>query len=122
MDRFYDLWEFSEAEQAEFLGTDIGLAIPTIVVELDERSLRRFYNRRFAPLSIDQTEQQFTIAVRSIDDSSLRMIWEIKKMAVPPHEARKQLAAWLKRTNYFINLRGIEDFCKIFGDCEVDYN
>ena len=121
-DRFYDLWEFAEDEQRELLGTDIGSDVPTIVIELDERSMRRFYNRRFAPLQIFESDAEFKVAVHSIDDSSLRMIWDKSKMEVPPHEAREQIDTWLKRTGYFVNLKGFESFCEIFGKFTADYN
>jgi hypothetical protein len=116
-----NIWEFTEDEQKELLGTDIGEKYPEIVVELDEWSKRMFYNRRFAPMTIYQykcqmrQEDVFQIVLDSIDDTSVNMTWEVKKMDMRPDEARVMLDEWLKRTNYFINLRGLEAFCNIFG-------
>lgn len=124
---FYDLWKFTEDEQRQLLGEDIGVETPTIVVELDEWSLRRFYNNRFAPITIREYQLHdktpvFQVIVHSIDDASLNMFWRREKMQVLPYQARQMIDEWLKRTNYFINLKGFEAFCQLFGECTVDYN
>lgn len=124
---FYDLWQFTEDEQRELLGEDIGTKDPTIVVELDEYSMRHFYNNRFAPIVIRQyptvgNVELFQVIVYSIDDCSLNMTWEVKKMSMRPDEARLKIDEFLKRTNYFIVLKGFESFCKLFGEFEVHYN
>lgn len=118
----YDLWTFAEEEQESFLGTDIGTDTPIIVIELDEWSKRLFYNKRFAPLCIKESDLHFQIIIHSIDDSILDMTWEKKSMDIPSYEARTMLEGWLKRTNYFVNLAGIETYCKIFGKFKVEYN
>lgn len=118
----FDLWKFSIEEQAELLGTDIGDECTIIVIELDERSQYCFYNQRFAPLVIQEIGLNFQIQALSIDDRSLRMTWEVKKMSMHTFEARQKLDDWLKRTNYFVNLKGLEDFCNLFGGFDVDYN
>lgn len=128
-DNFYDLWKLPQDEQEILLGEDIGLSTPTIIVELDVASQQHFYNERFAPLCIKQYEvpslkaEVFQVILHSIDDHSLNMTWEVKKMRVPSYEARQWIENWLKRTNYFVNFKGFEHFCIcIFGKAKVDYN
>lgn len=123
----YQLWDLTEQEQLELLGSDIGERYPVIVVELDEMTQRWFYGKRFAPLSIRQyplhtTEEVFQIILNSIDDSSLNMLWHVKEMTMRPDEARVKIDEWLKRTNYFVNVKGVEHFCYLFGKFEVSYN
>lgn len=124
----YQLWDLTEQEQSELLGSDIGERYPIIVVELDEMTQRWFYNERFAPLTIRQymlsstREDAFQIILNSIDDSSLNMLWHSKEMAMRPDEARVKIDEWLKRTNYFVNAKGFENFCNLFGKFEVSYN
>mgnify|MGYP000125937704 CR=1 FL=1 len=124
MQSIYDLWQFTEAEQQALLGTDIGTKEPSIVVELDLWSTRVFYNERFAPLIIRQYEcrsrqtEVFQVILHSIDDVSINMIWTVKRMDIKPDEARQLLDEWLKRSNYFVNLRGLESFCNVFGNYE----
>jgi len=109
----YQLFTFTEEEQRELLGTDIGGEYPVLVVELDKQSQRCFYNRRYAPMSIRQYESHgslpptevFQVIVHSIDDSSLNMTWEVSKMDVSTHVARSLITEWLERTGYFLNLK-----------------
>jgi hypothetical protein len=118
----YDLWKFTKEEQRELVGSDIGHEYTTIVVELDEWSARHFYNEEFAPLTIRQYENHFEILLHSIDDASVHMIWEIKKMCVRPDQAVAILNAWLERSTYFINLSGLQSFCNIFGTYHSNNN
>jgi hypothetical protein len=127
--RFYDLWKFSEEEQRQLLGCDIGVEIETIVVELDEVSKRHFYNETFAPITINEYDSPyptktrvFQVIVHSIDDASVNMVWRVDKMQVEPYEARDMIKSWLNRTYYFVNLKGLESFCTLFGEFDVDYN
>jgi hypothetical protein len=128
MQSVYDLWQFTESEQQALLGTDIGTKEPSIVVELDLWSTRMFYNERFAPLIIRQCEcrdrrtEVFQVILHSIDDASVNMTWTVKSMNIKPYEARQLLDEWLKRSNYFVNLRGLEAFCNVFGKYESNNN
>lgn len=118
----YEFWKMTDAAQQEWLGKDVGQEYPTIVVELDEASTRFFYNRRFAILRITQDEE-FQVYLESVDDACLNMRWEVKNMQMPPQEARDNIHQWLKRSNYFLNLKGFENFCEImFGKCKIDYS
>jgi hypothetical protein len=126
---FYDLWKFPEEEQRQLLGCDIGAERETIVVELDEVSKRMFYNETFAPISMHEYDcpyptkkRVFQVIVHSIDDASVNMVWQVDKMQVKPYEARGMIKNWLSRSHYFVNLRGFESFCSLFGTFDVDYN
>lgn len=128
MNSIHQLWQFPLKDQRELLGHDIGDQHETIVIELDEQSKRCFYNQPYAPLTIRQYFLQrpsievFQVIIHSIDDASLNMTWETNKMEIPPHEARQMILAWLQRTNYFLNLKGFEAYCTLFGKATVDYN
>lgn len=114
--RIYDLWDLEEEDQEACLGLDIGRAgQPIIVVELDEMSQRRFYNRRFAPFRTRETDSLFTARIDSIDDAELVMEWKISQMEILPYMAREMIMHWLKRTNYFVNLDGFASYCRVFG-------
>jgi hypothetical protein len=127
-DNLYDLWKLPELEQQEFLGQDIGIAEPCLIIELDEQSQRWFYNNRFAPLIMRQYRSPminadvFQIIVYSIDDAFLNMHWVVTEMTCQPWEARLKVTEWLTRTGYFVNLAGLEAFCTLFGKAEVQYN
>ena len=123
----YELWKFSQEEQRDLLGSDIGDEYPAIVVELDKQSQSCFYNERYAPMTIRQYEsfgpvELFQVIVHSIDDSSLNMTWEVSKMKIPPHQVRLLITEWLERTGFFMNLKGFETFCTMFGECDVHHN
>lgn len=124
MENIYDLWKFTEQEQVELLGMDIGTSFPMIVVELDEWSKWNFYNRTYAPLTMKQYkcpmsgQEIFQIILHSVDDASVNMVWEVKKMKLYPYEAQEKLKNWLKRSNHFVNLWGLKAFCNIFGKYE----
>jgi len=121
--RDYDqLWKLTHDEQRELLGADIGASQPTFVIELDEFSTRKWYNEPFAPLCIIETDRFFRVVVYSLDDASLGMIWEIAKMEMPPHVARQKILEWLERSNFFVNLAGLYNFCKLFGKYQDDSN
>lgn len=124
MDNVYDLWKFTEKEQAELLGADIGTSFPMIIVELDEWSKGWFYNRTYAPLTMKQYKcpmsgrEIYQIILHSVDDASVNMVWEVSKMRLYPYEVKDKLIEWLKRSNYFVNLNGLKAFCTLFGKYE----
>lgn len=128
-DRYYDLWDLPWEEQEKLLGQDIGISKPMIVVELDPYSQFHFYNQRFTMLSFwtqkHQTtgKDEFWVYLPSIDDASLRMIWQVSQMCVATYTAIEMIQGWLKRTNHFVNLKGFEDMCRVFNDpYDVDHN
>ena len=128
-DNFYELWKLPIEKQELLLGMDIGLKWPTAVVELDEMSQRSFYKQRFAPLIVKQFDcpyyktEVFEVFLPSLDDHALQMVWEVKKMDIPAHEAREKITKLLQRTNYFVNFKGLEHFCMLFGKpLKVEYN
>lgn len=109
-------WQLTEDEQKEFLGQDIGTAHCVYVVELDEMSQRMFYHKPYALLHIRFTiDGEFQVVVESIDDSSVNLWWEPKKMEMEPYCAGLKIKAWLERSGYFMNLAGFRNFCAIFG-------
>lgn len=112
----YHMWKESDAFLLSLIGTEIESG--WLLVELDEATQGRFYDRRFAPLQIIQKYQSpsddnpfFRIYLASSDDGCLSMWWSYGKMNLYPYEAEQKLLEWLKRTNYFVNLAGLEDFC-----------
>lgn len=130
----YDFFKLTEAEQAEFLGHDIGEPgtkgylglVSATVVELDEVSMRRFYNRRYALLEVYLLGGEFRVYVRSIDDASVNELFYVDVEDMPssmygrgrlldcsPSLAIEKLAGWLKRSGYFVNLAGLESFCSV---------
>ncbi len=123
-----DFWALSEQEQKVLLGEDVGISQPCFVVELDPHSQRRFYNKPYVPLGFwiepnPNGGQEFHVCVESVDDSVLHMIWQTGEMEATPATAMAQIENWLARTNYFINLKGFEDVCLIFGSrLKVEYN
>lgn len=125
---FYDLWEFTKDEQKQLVGTDVGKNNPVIIVQLDEATQRRFYNEPFAPLSMREYKMAgnrvFRIILHSIDDTHLNMAWHYQDMDCFPYQAIEEVQNWLKRSNYFVNAKGLEDFCvTMFGKpFQLDYN
>lgn len=129
---YFDIWrdKYSVEELEACLGTNI--ANPPeeyILIELCEASQRYFYNQRFTTVKIqypfkDAENNYFRIFVPSLDDSSLNMWWNYKRMNVKPYEAREIVLTYLKRTNYFVTLKGFEFFCStIIGKPHcIDYN
>jgi len=127
--RLYDLWDLPEDEQESLLGMDVGLIDETIIVELDKPSQSLFYGKRFAPLVISEYSaptypSMFRILLKSIDDASLNIQCPVKKMSMPPYKARMELQEWLKRSNYFVNLKGLENYCtwNFCPKANIDYN
>ena len=125
----YDLWDLPEEEQEKLLGVDVGITEETIIVELDKPSQAHLYNRRFAPIIISEYTVPtyppiFQIYVKSIDDASLNIQCPVKEMSMAPYEARLELQEWLKRSNYFVNLKGLENYCtwNFCPKAYVDYN
>ncbi len=127
--RIYDLWDLTEEEQEKLLGMDVGIEEEIIIVELDAPSQSRFYGRKFAPIEISEYTAPsypsiFRVLAYSIDDASLNIQCPVKKMSMAPYEARLELKEWLKRSNYFVNLKGLENYV-LWNFCpkaDVDYN
>jgi hypothetical protein len=52
------------------------------------------------------------------------MKWESRKMDLLPYEAREKIDEQLRRTRYYVNLAGFENYClTMFGKpYSVDYS
>lgn len=120
----FDFYKLPVEQQAEFLGQDIGINLNSLVVELDERSQACWYKDKYTIIHI-QTQisksSPFKINIFSRDDACVSMSFpDVNQQEA--FEIFDKILLYLKRTNYFINLVGFQDYCQIFGKIEFNNN